>query len=372
MEWIASAAFGLEGLVRRDLERLGAQRIEPLPTGGVRFFGDAAAGFSANLWLRTCERVSLVMGSFEARSFEELFQGVRGIRWAEFLPKDAAFPVRAQCARSQLMSPSDCQSIAKKAIVEALRSAHKITDLHETGATFQVDVSIHNDLVTVSLDSSGAALSRRGYRTWNGEAPLRETLAAAVVLSSPWRASQPLYDPCCGTGTLLIEAALIATDRAPGLNREFACEAWPFMNKHEMQALREEARARFEKGRQRPVRIAGSDIDPDALELCKRHLQQAGIGGLIQVTHKDLRDVSLTGGPGAMLVNPPYGERMGDKKAAAAVARQLGVLMKRSPGYALGAITADRGFERALGRRADKRRRFYNGRLECELMIFNP
>jgi putative N6-adenine-specific DNA methylase len=191
MRWIASAAFGLEGLVKRDLERLGAGGIRPLPTGGVAVEGDGAAGFCANLWLRTADRVLLEMGRFEARSFEALFEGVRALPWPDFLPRDAAFPVRAQCARSQLMSPRDCQAIVKKAVAERLKAAYRLDWLPETGASYAVDVSIHEDQVTVALDSSGAALSRRGYRTWNGEAPLRETLAAALALLSPCRPSLP-------------------------------------------------------------------------------------------------------------------------------------------------------------------------------------
>lgn len=370
MEFIASAAFGLEGLVKRDLARLGMAGIEVLPTGGVRFSGEPQAALLANLWLRTADRVLLVVGRFEARSFEQLFDGVRALPWAELLPRDAQFPVRAQCARSQLMSPSDCQSITKKAVVEALRAAYHVRDLPEGGALHQIDVSIHQDLVTISLDTSGAALSRRGYRTWNGEAPLRETLAAAVALMSPWSPRLPLHDPCCGTGTLLIEAAFIALDRAPGLERSFDCEGWAFMPSDEMERMREQARARFEAGQGRPLRISGSDLDAGAIELAKRHIQQAGLSGRIELRQVDVRELRLGDGPGVLLTNPPYGERMGDRHIAQAVAKQLGELMKRSPGWSLSAITADRGFERAFGRRAAKRRRLYNGRLECELMSF--
>jgi putative N6-adenine-specific DNA methylase len=195
MQWIASAAFGLEGLVKRDLERLGAGGIRTLPTGGVTFEGDGAMGFLDNLWLRTADRVLLEVGRFEARSFEALFEGVKALPWPDYLPRDAAFPVRAQCARSQLMSPRDCQSIAKKAVVE--KSSERPMGWNgcpKTGAAYSIDVSIHEDQAVVALDSSGAALSRRGYRTWNGEAPLRETLAAA----SP---SYPLGGPACRSTT---------------------------------------------------------------------------------------------------------------------------------------------------------------------------
>lgn len=372
MDWIASAAFGLEGLVKKDLLRLGARDVVPLPTGGVRFCGDAALGFAANLWLRTADRVLLSLAEFEARSFEELFQAVRAIPWEDYLPRDAAIPVRAQCARSQLMSPSDCQSIVKKAIVERLKAAYGLEWLPESGAPYAVSISLHQDKAVVALDSSGPALSRRGYRTWNGEAPLRETLAAALCLLSPWRPARPLYDPCCGTGTLLIEAAFIALDRAPGLLRAFDCEKWAFMPQGEMADLRAAAQARFEAGKARPLQVGGSDVDARALELARRHVQQAGLEGRVAFKEADLRDVTPAGEAGVLLTNPPYGERLGDRRAAQAVARQLGALRGRLAGdWALCAITADRGFEKSFGRRADKRRRLYNGRIECEFLTFD-
>lgn len=370
MRWIASAAFGLEGLVKRDLERLGASGIRTLPTGGVTFEGDGVMGFQANLWLRTADRVLLEVGRFEAHSFEELFEGVKALKWPDFLPRDAAFPVRAQCARSQLMSPRDCQTITKKAVVERLKSAYRLDWLPETGQTYAIDVSIHEDQAVVTLDSSGAALSRRGYRTWNGEAPLRETLAAALVLLSPWRPSLPLYDPCCGTGTILIEAALIALDRAPGLTRAFDCEHWAFMPADALAGARAAAKERSEAAWARPLDIRGSDKDSEALELAARHVAQAGLTGRIKLEQCDVRDASAGEGFGAIVTNPPYGERMGDARAAQAVARELGSLMRRS-GWTVSALTADRGFERAFGHRADKRRRLYNGRIECEFITFS-
>ena len=223
----------------------------------------------------------------------------------------------------------------------------------------------------MALDASGEPLSKRGYRTWNGEAPLRETLAAALVLQSGWHPWQPLYDPCCGTGTILIEAAFIALDRAPGLNRRFALESWSAAPHEEMQAVREEARQRFQEGAKRPLNVAGSDIDPEAIELARRHLRQAGLGDRIQLSVKDMRDVTLPGAEkGVIIANPPYGERLNNLRAAHAVARQLGELQRRCPGWTLCAFSADMGFEREYGRRATRRRRYYNGRIECEYRIF--
>ena len=372
MKWIASAAFGMEGMTGRDLKRMGMQNVRVLDVGGATFEGDYLDAFRANLWLRTCDRIMRVMAQFEARSFEELFQGVKKIEWEKLLPEDARFPIRAKCVKSQLMSPSDVQKIAKRAMVERMKAAYGADWFSETGALFQIDISIRDDVVTVCVDASGEPLSRRGYRTWNGEAPLRETLAAALVLQSGWHPWQPLYDPCCGTGTILIEAAFIATSRAPGLTRRFAMESWPVVTYdfEKFEAVRREAREKFEEGLKRPIRIAGSDINPEAIELAKRHLKQAGLAGRIELTVKDLRDVTLAGEPGVFIANPPYGERLDNARAAHAIARQLGLLQRRNPGWTLCAFSADMGFEREYGRRATRRRRYYNGRIECEYRIF--
>ena len=370
MKWIASAAFGMEGLTGRDLKRLGAEDVRVLNVGGAEFSGTLESAMKANLWLRCADHISLVVGEFPARSFEELFEGIRRIEWADYLARDSAFPVRARCVKSVLMSQTDTQKIVKKAVVEKLKGAYGVSWFEETGATVQIDVSIRDDVATVSLDASGEPLSRRGYRTWNGEAPLRETLAAALILTSGWHPWQPLYDPCCGTGTLLIEAAFIALNRAPGLRRLFAMEKWPFADVSALERVRREAQSRSDEGQQREIRIAGSDIDPEAIELARRHIRQAGLGGRIEVEVMDMRDVVLKGEPGAIVANPPYGERIGDRRVAHVVARQLGELSRRCPGWNVYAFSADMGFEREFGRRADRRRRFYNGRIECEYHMF--
>ena len=372
MKWIASAAFGMEGMTGRDLKRLGMQDVKVLDVGGATFEGSYADAFKANLWLRTCDRIMRVMAQFEARTYEELFQGIKKIEWEKMLPEDARFPIRAKCVRSTLMSPSDVQKIGKRAMVERMKSAYGVDWFNETGALFQIDISIRNDMVTVCVDSSGDALSKRGYRTWNGEAPLRETLAAALVLQSGWHPWQPLYDPCCGTGTLLIEAAFIALNRAPGLTRRFAMESWPVVtyNYEQIEEIRKEARMKFEEGSKRALNVAGSDINPEAIELAKRHIKQAGLAGRITLEVKDLRDVTRAGEPGVFIATPPYGARLDNVRAAHAIAKQLGKLHERHPGWALCAFSADMGFEREYGRRATRRRRYYNGRIECEYHIF--
>ncbi len=365
---IATAAFGLEGVVAQELKHLGFDDVKG-EIGGARFISDLAGAFRANLWLRTADRVLLVLKEAEARTFEELFQTVSSYPWEDILPKDASIHISGKCVKSQLMSVSDCQSITKKAIVERLKKAYKLTWLPETGDEYPIETAITHDTVRLTLDTSGTALNRRGYRTWNGEAPLRETLAAALVRLSPWHPGMPLYDPCCGTGTLLIEAALQAANRAPGLYRSFAMENWPIADKAQLRAIREEAQAALTMDRVRD--IAGSDIDPDAIELCHRHITQAGLEGLLETHTEDLTQLApMEKGGGVFLCNPPYGERLGDKKSCEALYRKMRKLLDDNPTWRLCVITSDPMFERCLGRRATKKRRLYNGRLECEFMTF--
>ncbi len=364
--WMATAPFGLEGVVADEL-RLLSMRDVRAENGGARFTGDGADAMRANLWLRCADRVLLVVGQFEALTFDALFEGVKALPWEDFLPPDAAFPVSGHCARSKLMSVSDCQSITKKAIVERLRAKHRRQTLPETAEPYPIQVALHQDTATLTLDTSGAGLSRRGYRTWNGEAPLRETLAASLVALSPWRPGTPLHDPLCGTGTLLIEAAFVAAGRAPGLSRPFACEKWRWMPQADLAALRAEAQAAVDLSR--VTGITGADIDGGALELARRHLKQAGLAGHIELRQQDAKDATPLPGRGVILTNPPYGERLSGQQGCEAVARAL----RRMQGdWTVCAITAFRGFERAFGRRADRRRRLYNGRLECEFMTFFP
>ena len=365
-EWIATAAFGLEGVVARELERLNIPA--KAENGGARFTATFEDAMRANLWLRCADRVLLVVGRFEARSFEELFEGVRALPWEDFIGRNTRFPVSGKCARSQLMSVRDCQAITKKAIVERLKSKYHVDWLEETDETVAIDVALHGDIAQLTLDASGVALNRRGYRTWNGEAPLRETLAAALVSLSPWRPGMRLHDPMCGTGTLMIEAAMRMANRAPGLTREFAIESWRDMPTQAFAQIREEANAAFEP--ERIEGISGSDIDPEAVELANRHLRQAGLAGRVSFTVGDAKTCQIDGARGAFLCNPPYGERLSDRKECESLYHEMGLLLRRHPGFTLSAITSHPGFERCFGRRADKKRRFYNGRLECEFMTF--
>ncbi len=366
MELIATAAFGLEGLVKQELQKLGFEaKAEP---GGARFQGELADAFKANLWLACADRVMWVLAEKEALTFEALFELVRDIPWEQILPRDAAFPVSGNCARSRLMSVSDCQSIAKKAIVERLKQRHKTQWFPETGPLFPVSVTLHRDVARIAIDTSGDALSRRGFRTYVGEAPIRETLAAAMLRLSGWQADRPLHDPCCGSGTLLLEAAFLAAGRASGLSRGFIMEKWPDSKAQDNHRIREEARAAFSLKQLPPV--SGSDISPEALALCGKHLRQAGLADKVRVYRADLRQLSLEAQKPFFIANPPYGERLGDKKASDRLAADFGGLMTRHPQASLAVITANHSFERMMKRRALSRRRLYNGRLECEFLVF--
>lgn len=311
----------------------------------------------------------MLLSEQECRSFEALFQQVGAIPWEKLLTPDARINVSGKCARSQLMSIRDCQSITKKAIIERLRRMTGRSVFPETGIAYPIDVSLHGDIARITLDMSGDALNRRGYRTWNGEAPLRETLAASLVELSPWRPGMRLHDPCCGTGTLLIEAAFREGHRAPGMLRAFACETYPFFPKEEAAAIRARVQAEYEP--ERIGGISGSDIDPEALELAGRHVRQAGLEGKIGLECQPLEQLQLPDPQGVFICNPPYGERLSDKKSCEKLYGELRRLKARHPGWSLCAISSDPSFERAYGKRADKKRRLYNGRLECVYYIYN-
>ena len=368
MDLYATASFNLEGLVKKELLRLGFSGAKAEP-GGVRFAGTLADAFRACLWLACADRVQIILAEGECRTFEELFQLTKSAPWQALIPPDGRILVSAHCARSRLMSPSDCQKIVKKAIVDKLMAAHRVRMLPETGPVFRVTAALHADRARLTVDACGEALNKRGYRTWNGEAPLRETLAAALCRLIPWRGELPLHDPFCGTGTLLIEAAFMMSRRAPGLLRSFDIEAWPAMDGAAAKGERARALAAFDP--KKITGITGTDIDPEALELCRRHIRQAGLEGQIKVWQADFRDLTIPG-PAAFLCNPPYGERLGTKKEAEKLYAAFPAFMERHPGSTLSVICAEPGLEKLTRMRAVKKTRLYNGRLECELMTFRP
>ena len=365
----ASAAFGMESLVARELKRLPYISDASAENGGVRFRTDGSGLFLANLSMHFSDRLYLILGEKKCTSFDHLFHMVYDIDWMLYFSGSESIDVSCKCTRSTLMSPRDCQSITKKAIIEKLRNSTGQKNFPETGASLMVHISVRYDTVMILLNASGDALSRRGYRTWNGEAPIRETLAAALVELSGWHPGQPLHDPCCGTGTILAEAALIASGTAPGLKRSFSMEKYKCFSDLNFTALRSLLADQSDPGK--IIHISGSDINPDALELARRHFSQAGFSEhQIPLEQIPLQDLSVNTSDGVFICNPPYGERLSDQKQCRALYHELFMLKKRHPTWRLCAISSDPAFERSFGKRADKKRRLYNGRLECVYYIY--
>ena len=361
MKFIATCKLGLEALVAAELRRLSIEVVR-VEDAHVAFTGGYPEMARALLWLRTAERVFLEVGAFEARTFEALFEGTLALPWKQFLARDSFIHVTGKSAKSALFSVSDCQSIVKKAIVENLKAAYKTQSLPETGNRVIVEVGLLRDTATLALDCCGAGLSRRGYRTYNVAAPIAETLGAAIVQLSRYRAETPLIDPMCGSGTLPIEAAMLAQNRAPGLNRTFAAEEWPFLERGVLAAAREEARDSI---REVKLDILGSDIDARSIDLCKKHAQKAGIH--VNWAVKPLKELSAKQQGGILVCNPPYGERLMERKEAEALYREMRAVFSRLEHWSVNTITSHPDFERIYGLRADKRRKLSNGGKPCTL-----
>ena len=364
----ASAAFGLEGLVAEELRILGMRDVSA-ENGGVRFLADTGELLTCNISMRFCDRIMIVLAEHICYSFEDLFQLVSSVPWELYAEGREAFHVSAKCARSRLMSPRDCQSVSKKAILERLKSHASIRIFPEDGAVFPVHISVHTDKVRILLNTSGDALSRRGYRTWNGEAPLRETLAAALVRLSPWKPGMPLYDPCCGTGTILAEAAFMASKRQPGIDRAFAMEQFYFCRNLDSWSIREDLQRQTNFSR--IGHISGSDIDPSAVDLAGRHMKQAGLANFVSLSVRPLQEVVADDPYGVFICNPPYGERLSDQNKCRMLYHGLFLLKQRHPTWRLCAISSDPAFERSFGKKASRKRRLYNGRLECVYYIYD-
>ena len=365
----ASAAFGMEGLVAKELKSNGLQDVRA-DNGFVLFSSTADNLYLSNMKLHFSDRLYIILASGECKSFEDLFQLVFSVPWPDFFSGNEFIDVSCKCTKSQLMSQRDCQSITKKAIIEKVRKSTGRKIFPESGAHLYIQVSIRNNLARVLLNTSGDALSRRGYRTWNGEAPLRETLAAALVELSGWRPGQPLHDPCCGTGTILIEAALIAAKIAPGINRHFAMEEYCCFRHLDFPALRFSLKSAEDLSS--ISGISGSDLDSSALDLARKHVSQARLNTkMISLDLQPLQELTLETENGVFICNPPYGERLSDQEKCRRLYHDLFLLKKRHPTWKLCAITSDPAFERSFGKKADKKRRLYNGRLECVYYIYN-
>ena len=365
---IATCAFGLEAVVVRELKGLGYE-AKPLQTGRVLFQGDAAAICRTNLWLRCADRVLIRLGVFPATDFGQLFDQTNALPWHEWITADGAFPVTGRSIKSQLSSVPACQKIVKKAVVEKLREAHATTELVEMGPRYKVDVSLLKDEATLTLDTTGASLHKRGYRKLTGEAQLKETLAAAMVLLSFWKPERPMIDPFCGTGTIPIEAALIGRNLAPGRNREFDSLAWPAIDAETWQDARQEADKAALPAL--PQRIIGTDINPEPLSLARYHAQQAGVEEDIHFGQRDFADLTSKRQYGCVITNPPYGQRLGDHAEVEDLYRSMPEVLRRLKTWSHYILTAYPDFEKLLGQKADRRRKLYNARIECTYYQFH-
>ena len=366
MELIVPCLFGLEGLAGEELRKLKMENVR-VEDRRVLFTGDENALAKANICLRTGERVMVVLAQFEARSFEELFQGVLHANLEDYIPADGQFPVKGHCLNSRLMSVSDCQAIIKKAASRRLGVKYGVEWLPETGVKFQLHFTILNDKVTLSLDTSGPGLHKRGYRAVGNDAPLHETLAAGMIQLTRFRGREFFWDPFCGSGTIPIEAALIAKNRAPGLNRSFAAEKFPWMPKSAWELAKEEAKDREFSGK---YQILGSDNDPTCVSLAFANARKAGIADCVTFKDGDATKMSLPAESGILVCNPPYGERLMERSTAQRLYGALGRHLKFANEWKQYVITSEPEFEHYFGRRADKKRKFYNGKIKCDYYMF--
>ena len=364
LTFCAPCIFGLEGICANELKFLGLKNVRA-ENGRVLFEGDFYDLAKANICSRYAERIQILLAEFHAETFDELFEGVRRVEWERFIGMSDAFPVKGSCLSSALMSVPDCQKIVKKAVVSRLSDRYMLSWFEETGAVHQIQFLIIKDKVSVLLDTSGAGLHKRGYRAESNEAPIKETLAAAMAELARVRPNHFVTDPMCGSGTIVIEAAMKAKNLAPGLNRYFAAERWSCVPQNAFEQAREEAKAAVRQDIS--FRAEGYDIDGAALETAARNAQIAGVADLIRFEHRDLRDFKPAEGYQTVITNPPYGERLLSIEEAESLYRVMGERFIREKGKSYTVISPDDDFEKLFGRRADKRRKVYNGTLKCQI-----
>lgn len=367
MKFSATCLLGIEGLIADELRRMDAQNVSA-QNGRVDFEGDENMLARANICSRYAERILIRMGSFRAETFEELFQGVKKIPWEMFIGEKDAFPVKGYSLDSKLFSVSDCQAIVKKAVVERLKSKYNINWFEETGTVYQLQFSIMKDTVTLFIDSTGSGLHKRGYRPVANAAPIKETLAAAMAELARVRHYHTLYDPMCGSGTILIEGAMKALNIAPGIHRTFACEKFPMIDAEIWR--QERARAGDLVIRDAEFTAYGSDIDFNALQIAQENARRAGVAMKIDFSKRDVKDFARKSEKGTVICNPPYGERMLDIKNAREIYRTMGKIFTQERGWAYYIISPDEEFEKIFGRKADKRRKLYNGMIKCQLYMY--
>src|SRR5690625_2596234 len=361
--FIATSAMGLESIVADEIKALG---YDPqVENGKITFTASLDAIARCNLWLRTADRLKIKIGECKVKTFDELYEATKALPWEQYISEDGEFPVLGKSHKSTLFSVSDCQAIVKKAIVDRLKWKYGIANrLEETGPLYKVEVAILNDVATLTLDTSGSGLHRRGYRVKQGEAPLKETLAAALVLLTNWRGEGLLLDPFCGSGTILIEAALIGQNIAPGFNRSFAAEDWSFIDQKVWDHAITEAEdvANYNKA----LRIIGSDIDHRMVEASEQNALEAGLSDVIEWKQMQVSDLTLKEDNGYIVCNPPYGERMKDKAYVEHLYKTFGHIMHKNETWNVYVLTSHRHFERLYGKRATKRRKLFNGFIETQ------
>ena len=369
-EWIAPCHFGLESVLKREIQELGYEIVQ-VEDGRVTFRGGMDAGCRANIFLRTAERVLLKAGSFRAVTYDELFERTKEIKWERYIPKDGKFWVaKAASVKSRLFSPSDIQSIMKKAMVERLKSVYHIQWFEEKGASYPLRVFLKKDMVTVGIDTTGVSLHKRGYRPAAGKAPIAENLAAALIMLTPWRKDRILVDPFCGSGTFPIEAAMIAADIAPGMNRSFTAENWTnLMDRKLWYDAVDEARSQISDPGE--TDIQGYDIDGEVLRTARKNARAAGVGHLIHFQQRPVKELSHPKKYGFIITNPPYGERLEEKEALPGLYREFGESFRKLDTWSAYMITSYEDAERYFGRKADKNRKIYNGMLKTYFYQFS-
>ncbi|MGN7383175.1 THUMP domain-containing class I SAM-dependent RNA methyltransferase [Paenibacillus sp. SAFN-117] len=370
IELIATCPMGLESIVARELKELGYEDMM-VENGRIIFKGDELAICRTNLWLRTADRILIRMGEFRATTFDELFEGTKALDWPSWIPANGEFPVEGRSHKSQLSSVPACQGIVKKAIVEKMKQRYRKEWFEETGARYVIEVSLLNDIATLTLDTTGPSLHKRGYRKLVTEAPLKETLAAAMLLLSRWNPERPLYDPFCGSGTIPVEAALLGWNIAPGIRRSFPSEHWPAVPDQIWQQAREEAYDLVRDDIE--LQITGSDIDPSAIEVAKAAAKSAGVGKELRFEVTPVAKIRPNGDYGCIITNPPYGERLGDRSAAEKALRQLGSVFHELPTWSAFVLSPTKQLEHYWAQPPTKRRKLFNGRIECTLFqYFGP
>ncbi|MEY8415990.1 THUMP domain-containing class I SAM-dependent RNA methyltransferase [Tissierella praeacuta] len=363
IELVATATFGLEAVVKRELMNLGYNDLK-VENGKVIFTGTERDIPRTNLWLRTADRVLLRMGEFKALTFEELFEKTKELPWEDWITEDGNFVVEGKSIDSKLFSISDCQRIVEKAVVERLKTKYNVEWFEKTGAKYTIEVSLLKDIATLTIDTSGDGLHKRGYRERQGDAPIKETLAAAMILLSYWNKDRVLFDPFCGSGTIPIEAAMIGRNMAPGLDRNFAAEKWPRVKKEYWQEAKKEAFKAIDN--ETKLHILGCDIDRKAILRARDNAANFGLEDDIAFFIKDFRDAELKNEYGVVITNPPYGERISERREVERLHKDLGLKFKELDTWSVYVITSNENFEKDYGKKADRKRKLYNGRIKVD------